>query len=285
MPQVTPEDLLIYIYERGQARTRDLERQFVKTRMMSRGTMYKYKRQLELEGRIRAKPVAAKPPYHLYYIPRQFLENVVAIKETRQTQLQEREQSLQEHYWSILPNHIVNILDPNEHLYYVYYHLNRLYYVVTSTQVIAWIHVPSDMFAIENTEYWQAKYAEIMNVSQPNSRLGPDGTHHSIKIETSSQHARILDFENDSIASWEAYRKLEEAYLHYLANGPEPLLQQRNSDFSQESPHENHCPRCQRDFAALPASIRYCPFCGQRARTQNVRLAQQEEGPFTRVFT
>ncbi|MCW4039977.1 MAG: hypothetical protein NWE83_04390 [Candidatus Bathyarchaeota archaeon] len=284
MPQVTPDDLLIYIYERGQARTRDLERQFVKTRMMSRGTMYKYKRQLELEGRIQAKPVAAKPPYHLYFIPPLLLKDVVAIKERRRLQLQKREQTLQDRYWSILPKHIVNILDPNEHLYYVYYHLNRLYYVVTDTQVISWMHFPSDMFAIENTEYWLAKYVEIVNVSQPTSRLGPDGTHHTIKIETTSQQARILDFDSDSIASWEAYRKLEEAYLHYLANGTEIPNQRLYSNPPQQVTNENHCPRCQRDFSALPTTIRYCPFCGQRARTRNTRIAQQEEGPFTKIF-
>lgn len=284
MPQVTPEDLLIYIHERGQARTRDLERQFVKTRMISRGTMYKYKRQLELEGRIQAKPVAAKPPYHLYFIPPFLLKEVVAIKERRRLQLQKREQTLQDRYWSILPKHIVNILDPNEHLYYVYYHLNRLYYVVTDTQVISWMHFPSDMFAIENTEYWHAKYVEIVNVSQPVSRLGPDGTHHTIKIETTSQQARILDFDSDSIASWEAYRKLEEAYLHYLANGTETSTQRRYSNPPQQVTNENRCPRCQRDFSALPTTIRYCPFCGQRARTRNTRIAKQEEGPFTKIF-
>jgi hypothetical protein len=284
MPQVTPDDLLIYIFERQHARTRDLERQFVKTRMMSRGTMYKYKHQLELEGRIQAKPVAAKPPYHLYFIPPQFLKAVAAIKETRRLQLHEREQILQEHYWSILPDHIVNILDPNEHLNYVYYHLNRLYYVITNTQVISWIHFPSDMFAIENTEYWLVKYVEIENVSQPTSRLGPDGTHHSIKIETTRQQARILDFDGDSIASWEAYRKLEEAYMHYLTNDTESTLQSHRSNPPQPPTHENNCPRCRRDFSALPTTIRYCPFCGQRARTHDIRIAQQDGGPFTTVF-
>ena len=285
MPQVTPDDLLIYISERGHVRTRDLEREFVKTRMISRGTMYKYKRQLELEGRIQAKPVAAKPPYHLYSISSQFLEAVAAIKATRRLQLQQREQTLQDHYWAVLPDHIVKILDPKEHLYYVYYLLNRLYYVVTNTQVISWIQFPGDMFAVRNTDYWLVRYVEIENVSQPTSRLGPDGTHHIIKIETTSQQARILDFNSDSIASWEAYRKLEEAYLHYLANDTEMPLQRHQDNSPQQQPtHENHCPRCRRDFSALPTSIRYCPFCGQRARTRNTRIAYQEEEPFTKIF-
>jgi hypothetical protein len=283
MPQVTPDDLLIYIYDRGHARTRDLERQFVKTRMLSRGTMYKYKRQLELEGRIQAKPVAAKPPYHLYSIPPHFLKEVAAIKKTRKTQLQAREQALQEHYWSILPDHIIKILKPNEHLHYVYYHLNRLYYVVTNSQVISWTHFPSDMFAIENTNYWLVKFAEIMNVSQPTSRLGPDGTHHTIKVETISQQVRLLDFDSDSIGSWEVYRKLEEAYMNYLTNDTGVPLQLQNGSPPHQSTNENHCPRCRGDFSTLPTSIRYCPFCGQRARNLDVRMAQHEE-PFTKVF-
>jgi hypothetical protein len=283
MPQVTPDDLLIYIYERGHARTRDLERQFVKTRMLSRGTMYKYKRQLELEGRIQAKPVAAKPPYHLYSIPPNFLEEVAEIKKARRLQLQEREQILQEHYWSILPDHIIKILGPNEHLYYVYYHLNRLYYVVSNSQVISWIYFPSDMFAIENTDYWLVKFAEIVNVSQPTSRLGPDGNHHTIKIETISEQVRILDFDSDSIGSWEVYRKLEEAYMNYLAKDTVMSLQLRNGSAPQKLIKENQCPRCRSDLSALPMSIRYCPFCGQRARTLDARIAQHEE-PFTNVF-
>lgn len=284
MPRATIDDVWIYIYEQGEVRTRDLERQFVTTRMMSRGTMYKYKRQLELEGRIQARPVAAKPPYHLYSIPRHVIEDVAAIKEARSVQLQEYEQTFHEHYWSILPDYIVNILDPSEHLYYVYYHLNYLYYIITNVQIISWTYVPSDMFTIEQTDYWLVKYEEIVNVSQPSSRLGPDGNHHTIKIETITQHVRILDFGHDSMASWEAYRKLEEAYLQYLAIDTKPSRQQAHHTPSQQQTHNNCCPRCRRDFSALPTTIRYCPFCGQRARIHDARISLQEGGPFTRVF-
>lgn len=273
MPAATIDDVWIYIYEQGEVRTRDLERQFVTTKMMSRGTMYKYKHQLELEGRIQAKPVAAKPPYHLYSIPRHFIEDVAAIKETRGMQLQERKQTLHERYWSVLPNHIMSILDPNEHLYYVYYHLNRLYYIITNCQIISWIHIPSDMFTIENTEYWLVQYEEIVNINQPSSRLGPDGIHHIIKIETASQQTRIIDFESDSMASWEAYRKIEEAYLLYLKNDTETPLHHQHSKPPQLSTNNNRCPRCRRDLSTLPITILYCPFCGQQIHTHDTRIS------------
>jgi hypothetical protein len=283
MPQATIDDIWIFIYEHEAVRTRDLERQFVTTRMMSRGTMYKYKRQLELEGRIQARPIAAKPPYHIYSIPQHLREDVVAIKETRSQQLQEREQTLHEHYWSILPSYILNILDLNEQLYYVYHYLNRLYNLITNIQILSWTHVPSDMFTIEHTYYWQVKYDEIVNVSQPSSRLGPDGTHHTIKIRASA-YTRILDFGHDSMASWEAYRKLEEAYMNYLGNDTESPLKHAQNTSPQPPTSDNNCPRCRRDFSMLPTMIRYCPFCGQRARKQNTRMSRQEAGPFTQIF-
>jgi len=34
--------------------------------------MYKYKRQLESEGKISVKPVDSKPPYNLYYVPTKY---------------------------------------------------------------------------------------------------------------------------------------------------------------------------------------------------------------------
>lgn len=284
MPTATIDDIWIYIYEQGEVRTRDLEREFVTTRMMSRGTMYKYKHQLELEGRIQARPVAAKPPYHLYSIPRHLLEDVAAIKEARNLQLQEWDQTLHDHYWSILPGYIANILDSNEHLYYVYHYPNRLYYLITNVQIISWTHVPSDMFTIEHTDYWFVKYEDIAIVSQPSSRLGPDGTYHTIRIETSSHYTRILDFGHDSMASWEAYRKLEEAYLQHLTNDTELPRQQANNTPSRHTTNKNCCPRCRRDFSAFPTTIRYCPYCGQRTRTHDSRLSRQEGGPFTQIF-
>jgi hypothetical protein len=80
MPTATIDDVWIYIYEQGEVCTRDLEQRFVKTRQMARATMYKYKHRLELEGKIQSKPVPAKPPYHLYFVPPDFHRHVKALK-------------------------------------------------------------------------------------------------------------------------------------------------------------------------------------------------------------
>ena len=83
MPTVTIDDVWIYIYEQGDVRTRDLEQRFVKSKQMSRGTLYKYKRQLELEGKIQSTPVHAKPAYNSYSVPsthHQELEALIQYK-------------------------------------------------------------------------------------------------------------------------------------------------------------------------------------------------------------
>jgi len=84
MPKATSDDLWVYIYEQGKVRTRDLENHFVKTKLLARGTMYKYKRQLELEGKILAKPVPGKPPYNVYYVPEQHHRECEALKQYKQ---------------------------------------------------------------------------------------------------------------------------------------------------------------------------------------------------------
>jgi quercetin dioxygenase-like cupin family protein len=80
MTTITPDDLWIYIYEHGEVRTKDLEQEFVTTHKISRGTMYKYKRLLESQGRIVTKTVREKPPYHLYYVPSQFHDQVKRMR-------------------------------------------------------------------------------------------------------------------------------------------------------------------------------------------------------------
>jgi hypothetical protein len=62
MASVSHNDIWMYIFEQGEVRTRDLLNQFVKSKRMSRGTLFKYKRQLELEGKIASKPVHERPP-------------------------------------------------------------------------------------------------------------------------------------------------------------------------------------------------------------------------------
>jgi hypothetical protein len=81
MPSASIDDVWIYIYDPGEIRTRDLEQHFVNTKLMSRGTMYKYKQRLELEGKIQSKPIHAKPPYHLYFVPPSVHPHVKALKQ------------------------------------------------------------------------------------------------------------------------------------------------------------------------------------------------------------
>ena len=84
MVKATSDDLWVYIYEQGKVRTRDLENHFVKTKLLARGTMYKYKRQLESEGKILAKPVPGRPPYNVYYVPDQHHRECEALKRYKQ---------------------------------------------------------------------------------------------------------------------------------------------------------------------------------------------------------
>jgi hypothetical protein len=79
MARVTPDDLWIFIYEKGHVRTRDLQNQYVKTKQLSRGTLYKYKRQLEHEGKIQTTTIHAKPPYNLYSVPSEYHQEIEAL--------------------------------------------------------------------------------------------------------------------------------------------------------------------------------------------------------------
>jgi len=85
MPTATMDDLWLFIYEQGHVRTRDLQNQFVKTKQLSRGTLYKYKRLLEQEGKLKITTVQAKPPYHLYSVPSAYHRQVQALKQYKQT--------------------------------------------------------------------------------------------------------------------------------------------------------------------------------------------------------
>lgn len=77
------DDLWLYIYEKERVRSRDIQTQFVRTKRMSRGTMYKYLRLLESEGKIRTHTVQARPPYNEYYVPHDFHPEIKALKQYR----------------------------------------------------------------------------------------------------------------------------------------------------------------------------------------------------------
>ena len=81
MPKATIDDVWIFVYDHEDVRTRDLEQEFVKTKQLARGTLYKYKRLLEVEGKIQARPIQGRPPYNIYYVPEHYYAEIEAIKQ------------------------------------------------------------------------------------------------------------------------------------------------------------------------------------------------------------
>ena len=79
--KVSVNDLLIHIYENGPVRAKDLELAFVHTKRLSRGTLYKYKRQLEQAGKIQATPIYKRPIYNIFSVPKQFHQEIEVLKQ------------------------------------------------------------------------------------------------------------------------------------------------------------------------------------------------------------
>jgi hypothetical protein len=84
MPTASIDDIWLFIYKQSEVRTRDITREFVTTKRLSRGTMYKYKRQLELEGKIQAKAVTSRPPHNVYFVPTRFHRELEALRQYKQ---------------------------------------------------------------------------------------------------------------------------------------------------------------------------------------------------------
>jgi oxalate decarboxylase/phosphoglucose isomerase-like protein (cupin superfamily) len=82
--KVSVNDLLIYIYKNGPVRAKDLEQAFVHTKQLSRGTLYKYKRLLEQEGKIQATPVYKRPLYNIFSVPEQHHQEVEVLKQLQE---------------------------------------------------------------------------------------------------------------------------------------------------------------------------------------------------------
>jgi hypothetical protein len=80
-PTAAPNDLLLYIYEHGPVRSKDLERVFVEPKRMSRATMYKYKRQLEAQGKIERCTIEDRPPYYVYSVPAHYRQEVKLLQQ------------------------------------------------------------------------------------------------------------------------------------------------------------------------------------------------------------
>jgi hypothetical protein len=83
-PTATPNDLLLYIYEHGPVRSKDLEREFVAPKRVSRATMYKYKRQLEAQGKIERRTIMDRPPHYVYFVPDHYRQEVMLLQQYKQ---------------------------------------------------------------------------------------------------------------------------------------------------------------------------------------------------------
>lgn len=82
-PQCTPDDIFLYVYEKGKVRSKDLEKAFVTTKLISRGTLYKYKRQLLDVGKIQSIPVYTRPPHYVFHVPERHYQEAEALKQYR----------------------------------------------------------------------------------------------------------------------------------------------------------------------------------------------------------
>ena len=87
MPKASLDDVWLFIYDKSEVRTRDLEAEFVKTKRIARGTLYKYKRVLEAGGKIQAKSMQGRPPYNIYFVPPQYHAEIEALKQYKQVPL------------------------------------------------------------------------------------------------------------------------------------------------------------------------------------------------------
>jgi hypothetical protein len=61
-----------------------LEQAFVRTKRLSRGTLYKYKRLLEQAEKIQAPPLYKRPLYNIFSVPKQLHQEVEVLKQLQE---------------------------------------------------------------------------------------------------------------------------------------------------------------------------------------------------------
>lgn len=76
---VNPDDLLIYVYDKKEARYTDLIKQFVDSKKLAKATLLNYKTRLEAEGRIR-KRISTTTNRPVYYVPKENVRKVEELK-------------------------------------------------------------------------------------------------------------------------------------------------------------------------------------------------------------
>jgi hypothetical protein len=82
-PLSTPDDIFLYIYEKGHVRAKDLEQAFVTTKLMSRATLYKYRHRLEDAGKIQSTPVYTRPLHYVFHVPKHLHQEAEVLKQYR----------------------------------------------------------------------------------------------------------------------------------------------------------------------------------------------------------
>jgi hypothetical protein len=89
---ITIEDVWIFIYEKGAVRAKDLEVQFLKKEdhalnpkdHLSKGTLYKYKRILEIDKKINMTVIpGVRPLAFEFSVPKKYAEEIEALKAKR----------------------------------------------------------------------------------------------------------------------------------------------------------------------------------------------------------
>ena len=106
MPEIGPDDVWIYIYERGEARYTDLIKRFVDKKKCAKQTMLNYKLRLEGEGKI-AKKMSERTGRPIYYVPDRWkveVKNLIdkrKMKEILDKMTPEEFQELKEEFYDI----------------------------------------------------------------------------------------------------------------------------------------------------------------------------------------
>jgi len=83
LPEIGPDDVWIYIYEKGEARYTDLINKFVETRKCAKQTLINYKLRLESEGKI-AKRISERTQRPVYYVPKGWEQEIKILMERRE---------------------------------------------------------------------------------------------------------------------------------------------------------------------------------------------------------
>lgn len=183
---------------------------------------------------------------------------------------QKRERFLQNQYRELLPKDLLEKLDTNEYIHYLYYSANRLYYVVTEKRLVVWTYSPAGLLSQEKKDFWELKHSDIAYANDPQHQSGLGI--HSMEIGTYSKERKILHF-FDSSGSWNFNRGLKEAYLNYLNRKRDIIVRICFSDFEAKDSTGStlcNCSNCGKLILTFSKDIVFCPYCGKQLSKEHV---------------